>query len=240
MEFGSALAVFAHPDDESFGLGAVLARLVAEGTGVLALCFTRGEASTLGAADDLGSIRAAELAAAGAVLGLGGTTVLDYPDGGLAAQPLTELAGHVERHALDAGADLLVVFDEAGITGHPDHCAATAAALMAADRLGLAVLAWAIPDAAARRLNVEFGTSFVGRLDHEVDVELDVDRGVQLRAIGCHASQSSDNPVLWARLALLEQRELLRWLRRPARDIGRTFGPGRVAATAGRAARRAG
>ncbi|HEV2369580.1 MAG TPA: PIG-L deacetylase family protein [Acidimicrobiales bacterium] len=233
MGFRSALAVFAHPDDESFGLGAVLAHLVAQGTPTGALCFTRGEASTLGKADDLGTLRAAELAAAGAVLGLASTAVLDYPDGGLAEQPLSELAAHVEAHATAAGADLLVVFDEAGITGHPDHCRATAAALIAADRLDLAVLAWALPDAAARRLNVEFGTGFVGRLDHEIDLVLDVDRRPQLKAIRCHASQSIDNPVLWARLAMLEQRETLRWLRRPPAPVGWTFGPGRATADAG-------
>ena len=233
MESRSALAVFAHPDDESFGLGAVLAHLVAQGAVTRALCFTRGEASTLGAADDLGTVRASELAAASAVLGLAGTDLLDYPDGGLAAQSLSELAGHVERHATAAGADLLVVFDEAGITGHPDHCRATAAALRAAERLDLAVLAWSIPDAAARRLNAEFGTGFVGRLEHEIDLVLDVDRKTQLQAIECHASQSTDNPVLWARLALLEQRETLRWLRRTAEGTGGTFAPGRVAAEAG-------
>lgn len=135
MEFRSALAVFAHPDDESFGLGAVLAHLVAQGTPTRALCFTHGEASTLGASKHLGTLRAEELAAAGAVLGLAGTAILDYPDGGLAAQPLSELARHVERQATVSGADLLVVFDEAGITGHPDHRRATEAALTAAGHL---------------------------------------------------------------------------------------------------------
>lgn len=41
-----ALAVVAHPDDESFGLGAVLGYLVHNGAEVSVLCFTRGEAST--------------------------------------------------------------------------------------------------------------------------------------------------------------------------------------------------
>ncbi|HEX2563405.1 MAG TPA: PIG-L family deacetylase, partial [Acidimicrobiales bacterium] len=47
---GAALAVFAHPDDETFGLGAVLAVLVDAGTAVEGLCFTRGGASTVGPA----------------------------------------------------------------------------------------------------------------------------------------------------------------------------------------------
>ena len=45
----SLLAVVAHPDDESFGLGGVLAALAATGRRVSLLCFTAGEGSTLGA-----------------------------------------------------------------------------------------------------------------------------------------------------------------------------------------------
>ena len=222
MGFRSALAVFAHPDDESFGMGAVLARLVSEGTSTRSLCFTRGEASTLGASDDLGTRRAAELADAAAVLGLAGTSILDYPDGGLTPLPLAELARHVEEQVAAEATELLVVFDEGGITGHPDHIRATAAALTAADRLGLPVLAWVVPAAVAERLNAEFGTAFVGRPDDEIDMCLEVDRAVQLRAISCHVSQSTDNPVLWARLELLGRREVLRWLRRPdGTDAGR-------------------
>ena len=47
----AALAVIAHPDDESFGMGAVLSALVDAGCQLAAVCFTHGEASTLGAAD---------------------------------------------------------------------------------------------------------------------------------------------------------------------------------------------
>jgi N-acetylglucosamine malate deacetylase 2 len=50
------------------------------------LCFTHGEASTLGTGTgDPRRIRARELAAAAAVLGMADTTLLDYRDGGLAA-----------------------------------------------------------------------------------------------------------------------------------------------------------
>lgn len=44
----SALAVIAHPDDESFGLGALIDTVVRAGGHTAVLCFTRGEASTLG------------------------------------------------------------------------------------------------------------------------------------------------------------------------------------------------
>ncbi len=158
------LAVCAHPDDESFGLGAVLAALTATGTSSSVMCFTHGEASTLGLdVGDLRLVRVGELAAAAAVLGTAGTGLLDYPDGRLADIPLSRLAGHVHQQAQLTGPDALLVFDEGGITGHPDHCQATAAALSAADRENLTVIAWAIPHHVAEALNTEFGTTFAGR-----------------------------------------------------------------------------
>jgi hypothetical protein len=39
--------VVAHPDDESFGLGAIISQMTATGAAVHILCYTHGEASTL-------------------------------------------------------------------------------------------------------------------------------------------------------------------------------------------------
>lgn len=208
------LAVCAHPDDESFGLGAVLAALAKAGTSSV-LCFTHGEASTLGMdTGDLGRLRADELAAAAAVLGVAGTGLLDYPDGRLSGISLSQLAGHVHQQARLTGPDALLVFDEGGITGHPDHCQATAAALSAAGRDDLTVIAWTLPHHVAAVLNDEFGTTFTGRPPEQIDLTITVERAAQLHAIACHASQSSHNPVLWRRLELLGDTEHLRYLRK--------------------------
>jgi len=173
VEISSPLAVFAHPDDESFGLGAVLDSLVDAGIGVAGVCFTHGEASTLGAAGvDLHRLRAAELAGAAEALALGEVELLDYPDGGLSDVPLAELAGRVIDATHRHHADLLVVFDEGGVSGHPDHQQATRAALAAAEHLGLPVLAWAVTDRVAAALNAEFGSTFAGRGPGEVDLTL--------------------------------------------------------------------
>lgn len=210
----SVLAVCAHPDDESFGLGAVLDHFARRGAAVAGVCFTHGEASTLGPAGAaLREVRRAELAAAGTALGIGPLTILDHPDGALASVASDRLAAQVAAAAAGVAADLLVVFDEDGVTGHPDHRAATAAALAATP--SLPVLGWTVPRAVAGVLNAELGTGFGGRTADEVDLVLSVDRGPQHRAIACHASQSVDNPVLWRRLELLGDREWLRWLRRP-------------------------
>jgi LmbE family N-acetylglucosaminyl deacetylase len=207
------LAVCAHPDDESFGLGAILAALTAAGAVCSLMCFTRGEASTLGTPEtDLGHRRAGELQAAAAVLGVTRADLLDYPDGALADVCVADLAQDVRRHARSAAARTLLVFDDGGITGHPDHIAATAAALLAAAQEHLTVLAWTIPAAVATTLNTEFDTTFVGRSQTELDFELPVDRTKQRAAIACHGSQSTENPVLWRRLQLLGDTEHLRYL----------------------------
>ena len=162
--WSSVVVVCAHPDDESFGLGAVLSRFAEAGCRLGLLCFTHGEASTLhDAAGELHAVRADELAAASAVLGVDPVRLLDYPDGGVAAQDVDELADHVIRLCSAAAVAGVLVFDEGGVTGHPDHRTATAAAVRAADELVLPVLAWTIPAEVARRLNDEFGTRFVGR-----------------------------------------------------------------------------
>jgi len=210
----SLLAVCAHPD-ESFGLGAVLSAFAEVGTRTSLLCFTHGEASTLrGVPGELHRIRAEELAAAAEILAVGHAELLDYPDGGLAAQPLHQLAAHVRRAAQAAAAGTLLVFDHGGVTGHPDHHQVTQAALAAADLEDLPVLAWTIPATVAAALNAAFGTRFVGRPAHEIHATIRVDRHRQHTAIACHASQATGNPVLWRRLELLGDAEHLRWLRR--------------------------
>ena len=209
----AALAVVAHPDDESFGLGAVLGELVASGARCAVLCFTRGEASTLHAGPgELARVRPAEFAAAARALGITDARLLGYPDGALSAIPLAELAGRVQAAARDAGASHLLAFDTGGVTGHPDHTRATEAALAAGAALGIPVLGWALPQAVAEALNAEFGTGFSGRQAGDLDEVLTVDRAPQWRAIGCHRSQSADNPVLWRRLELLGDAEHVRLL----------------------------
>jgi LmbE family N-acetylglucosaminyl deacetylase len=214
----AALAVCAHPDDETFGLGGVLGAFVDAGAAVDALCFTRGEASTLGTADDLaalGAVREAELDDAARVLGLRDYELLAYPDGRLTEVPLADLASHVAAAARRRRNDLLVVFDDGGVTGHSDHQQATRAALAAAADLGIGVLAWAVRAPVAAALNAELGTEFLGRCAVEIDLTIPVDRERQQRAIACHRSQATDNPVLRRRLELTGPTEPLRWLRRP-------------------------
>lgn len=208
--YRSVAIVCAHPDDESFGLGAIIAALSRAGTDLHLVCFTAGEDSTLGAGPDLAQRRTRELDCAADVLGIDHVTLLAHPDGALASVPVDDLAAEVTR----AGAhpDALLAFDGGGITGHPDHEQATAAAIAAARRLGVPVWGWALPERVAATLRAEFDIPFVGRHDGEVDVVLPVDRADQRRAIACHGSQLVDNPVPHRRLELQGPTEALRLL----------------------------
>lgn len=208
------VAVCAHPDDESFGLGAVIATLVEAGTRVRLVCFTHGERSTLGASEDLAARRDDELACAARILGVEQVHASGYPDGELSETPVDRLADEVVAAATDA--DALLTFDHGGITGHPDHQRATDAAVVAGERLGIPVLGWALPEHVAATLRAEFGADFVGRDAADLHIELPVDRARQRAAMACHGSQLADNPVPHRRIELQGPMEHLRVLHRPA------------------------
>jgi LmbE family N-acetylglucosaminyl deacetylase/organic hydroperoxide reductase OsmC/OhrA len=212
--WSSVLAVVAHPDDESFGLGAILDGFGRAGSHVSVLCLTHGEASALGPSGDLGSLRALELQGAAKELGVDSAVLLDHPDGRLADVDLTMLTGDVLAQLKAVGADGLLVFDPSGVSGHPDHAAATAAALAAARCADLPVLGWTVPRPVADSLNDEFGTGFIGHDSTDIDLVLRVDRQHQRIASLAHASQAVPTSVLWRRLDLLGDEEYLRWLRR--------------------------
>ena len=76
------LIVVAHPDDESFGLGAIISHMTAAGAAAHILCYTHGEASTL---DENGAkldqAREDELRRASTELAAASITLLGYPDG---------------------------------------------------------------------------------------------------------------------------------------------------------------
>lgn len=216
-----ALAVVAHPDDESFGLGAVIAALVDRGVEVHVLCLTRGEASTLGAADDLASLRADELRSAAAQIGVTDVTLLDYPDGRLETVGVDLLETEVEARI--ASVDFVVAFEPGGVTGHPDHQVASAAAGRVAARHHLLVLEWGVSAVVGAALDAELGQRFTTFDPGPAPISLQVDRTRQAAAIACHRSQSATNPVLARRLALQGDIELVRW-RSPLSQPGEQTG----------------
>lgn len=137
----SLMAVFAHPDDESFGIGGTLARYGADpGVRVILVCATRGEAGEisnpeLASSERLGEVREQELHCACRTLGVEDLFFLDYRDSGMAgtaenedpralaqAEP-DEAVGKIVAYIRCERPDVVVTFDESGGYGHPDHIA---------------------------------------------------------------------------------------------------------------------
>jgi LmbE family N-acetylglucosaminyl deacetylase len=214
----TVVVVVAHPDDESFGLGAVIDAFVRAGAAVQVVCLTRGEASTLvPAAGGLAPVRALEMEEATGILGVERLDLLDFPDGGLAEVPFDRLVDAV-RGVVDP-AEGLLAFDIGGLTGHRDHVRATEVAMALAERWGCGLLGWTLTEEVARTLRRETGAGFVGHPASAVDVTVEVDRAVQCRAIAAHRSQAIPGSALWRRLELQGSRECLRWLVRPESDL---------------------
>jgi LmbE family N-acetylglucosaminyl deacetylase len=212
---GPVLAVVAHPDDESFGLGAILAGLAAAGAEVRVVCLTYGEASTLGATPDLAEVRHWELTEAAERLGVAAVVLHDFPDGRLSDIATAVVDAVVEASLGDAAT--LVAFEPGGVTGHCDHRAATASAHRVAGRHRLTMVEWGVAATVAAALNAEFATTFVA-LDGDGSVDVAVDRAAQRAAIACHQSQARGNPVLARRLELAGLVERIR-VRQPLRSV---------------------
>ena len=197
---GPIAAVVAHPDDETFGLGALLSNLASEGREVRVLCLTHGEASTVGETEGLGDVRARELYEAARVLGVAHVTLLDFPDGGLDAVADAELDARIDEW-LTADVAALVVLEPQGVTGHPDHRAATRAAERVADQRAIPVIEWGIGPLTASQFRQEDGAPWNSIGDGPGVRDVRVDRTVQLAAIHVHASQLDDDPEVCKVLA---------------------------------------
>jgi LmbE family N-acetylglucosaminyl deacetylase len=145
MRTPKLLAVLAHPDDESLGVGGTLAKYASEGIDVFLLTATRGDSGRFRgySLDDrqhpgrlaLANIREGELRAAAAALGVREVSILDYHDqkldGANPREAVTAIAGHIRR----VQPDVVVTFGPDGAYGHPDHIAVsqfTTAAIVAA------------------------------------------------------------------------------------------------------------
>jgi len=134
------LAVLAHPDDESFGMGGTLAFYASKGVDVHLICASRGEAGTVEAAflkrhKTIAKLREAELRCAAKALGLKSVSYLGYRDSGMAGSkdnqharsllsaPVDEVAAKIVAHIRRLKPQVVLTFDEVGGYHHPDHIA---------------------------------------------------------------------------------------------------------------------
>jgi LmbE family N-acetylglucosaminyl deacetylase len=153
MSNQTILAVLAHPDDESFGMGGTLALYAGRGADVYLICATRGEVGEvapemLKGFNSIAELRESELRCAAGILGLKAVHFLDYRDSGmpgspdnqhpqaLAAQPLDEVAARVVCLIRELKPQVVLTFDPIGGYRHPDHIAIQRATQRAFEQAG--------------------------------------------------------------------------------------------------------
>jgi LmbE family N-acetylglucosaminyl deacetylase len=151
MTKGTILAVLAHPDDESFGMGGTLALYAQKGYDVHLVCATLGEAGTvddqyLQNYESISALREAELGCAAQSLGLTSLHLLGYRDSGMPDTPenehpnaqinhsIEEVAGKVVRYIREIKPDIVLTFDPMGGYRHPDHIHIQKAATLAFEK----------------------------------------------------------------------------------------------------------
>lgn len=134
------LAVFAHPDDEVFAAGGVLAKYGSLGVHTVLLCATRGEVGeisdpALATAETLADVRTGELQQAVAALGIHELHFLGFRDSGMVGTPENEDARSLHKADSDevvrrivrlmrtVKPDIVITHDPTGGYGHPDHIA---------------------------------------------------------------------------------------------------------------------
>ncbi len=132
------LAVLAHPDDESFGMGGTLAKYASEGAQVHLICATRGEAGEVDPEflkdySSIAELRVAELHCAAEALGIEEVQLLSYRDSGMTGSQnnqhpqalinasLAEVAGEIADTIRDFQPQVVLTFDPIGGYRHPDH-----------------------------------------------------------------------------------------------------------------------
>jgi LmbE family N-acetylglucosaminyl deacetylase len=211
------LVVVAHPDDETFGCGSVIALAHQQGAEVTVCCATRGEAGEappwLGRDRSLDDVREAELRAAGALLGVERFVLLGFADSGmdgtpepgtLAAAPHDDVIAAVRRVVVDLDPDVVVTLDPDHGDGHRDHIVIGRATTAACATMpGVRLYYWAVtrrllarwfdelsrsrPDSA----HLDLDRAGLGRPDEDITTVLDTRdvRPLRERAIAAHRSQ---------------------------------------------------
>ena len=215
----------AHPDDEAIATGGAMASLADQGHRVVLVTATRGELGEvddgfLGPDESLGARREVELADAARILGVARLAFLGYEDSGMEGEPTAErpgcfatadhdeAAGRLAELLAEEASDVLVVYDEHGGYGHPDHVQVHRVGMAAAERAGTPVVYMttmdrdfmrglrrrALEDGLASDEELE-GADTMGEPAERITTELDVSPWVATKraAMAAHASQIGED-----------------------------------------------
>ncbi len=183
MQLGTIMGVWAHPDDETFMIGGILATAVDNGQRVACVTATKGEAGVvneaLWPADQLASIREQEMHAAMQALGVVDHHWLGYADGQCDqiddATAIQNILALIEQYCPDS----LITFPPDGLTGHPDHRCVSRWARAAAKRASQPPQVYFAVDTEERY------QSCLRRLDEQLNIYFAIEKPVVIPAAEC-------------------------------------------------------
>lgn len=218
---GSAMAIFAHPDDADFTVAGTIAKWTAAGCRVTLVLLTSGNVGTHDAAftrESLARTREAEQREAARILGIGEVLFLGRNDCELL--PSLDVRRDLVREIRRVKPEVVVCGDpqswffEDRYINHPDHRAAGAAALDAVAPCAEMELLWP-EDGPPHKVRAVFVT-----MTHSPNVWVDITETMErkIEALRAHASQMGG----------FDPAEMVReWGRREAERAGWTGrGPG--------------
>jgi LmbE family N-acetylglucosaminyl deacetylase len=233
--------VFAHPDDETFCVGGIIAKYADAGHRIDLFCATNGDAGKnagvpVSSRHELAELRKAELAAAARVLGIESIETPGYGDGTLGAIDPTPLIGHIVEFIRRYRPAVIITFGPEGApTGHHDHAAVSRATTAAFFLSGLATHvpehvatglapyraarlfyhSWAYP-LADPRLNLE-------PVPPTVVVDVRAWRERKIAAFHAHATQQLSAPAFESTLAGEERLAFAAGVPQPRAEITDVF-----------------
>jgi len=217
------LVVVAHPDDETFGCGSLLAHATSSGVSTVVACATRGEAGSptpgrgLDGAD-MAEVREAELREAAQLVGVARVELFDWVDSGmdgepapgsLCAAPAAEVTAVIGSLIDDVRPTVVVTLDASD--GHRDHAHIRDATLRAVE-----VSSWrpsrvylhCLPQQLMRKWvealvreqpeSEHLGLGELGTPEDKITTVVDTTKFLELReeAIAVHRSQTSPYEVM--------------------------------------------
>jgi len=204
IPMANIVAVFAHPDDESFGPGGTLIKLAQEHE-VYIICVTSGEHG----GDAF--IRENETKAAASIIGAKEVIFIGFADGSLSNDKYHLVADAIRPILDNLKPQKIMTFEQNGVSGHLDHVAVSMITTYLFDKASYTSELWYF--CIGKQLSKNFEDYFVyfptGRERSEVDEIIDV-RDVwneRISLIRCHDSQKHDGAQLEELLNNLPQEE---------------------------------
>lgn len=144
------LAVFPHPDDESYGPAGTLYRAKRNGAATAVYCMTRGEASMMGAVrgmtrDEVAELREQRMREVADTLKLDALLMGGFPDANMARSDLGAMSAALAAILEAFRPQVVISHDPRGVNAHADHIAthwSLRHALLAHPEIRLAMVAY--------------------------------------------------------------------------------------------------